>query len=60
MTLTKIQIVEAVQNENGFTRKQATESVEILIELIRKTLESGEDVLLTGFGKFCVREKSCS
>jgi len=58
MTLTKAQIVEAVQNENGFTRKQSEESVEILIELIRKTLESGDDVLLSGFGKFCVREKA--
>ena len=58
MALTKAQIVEAVQNGNGFTRKQSEESVEILIELIRKTLENGEDVLLSGFGKFCVREKA--
>ena len=58
MTLNKKQIVEAIQNENGFTRKQATESVEIMIELIRKSLESGEDVLLTNFGKFSVKEKA--
>jgi len=58
MTLTRAQMVEAIQNENGFTKKQSEESVEILIEIIRKTLESGEDVLLTGFGKFCVKEKA--
>jgi len=34
MTLTKIQIIEAIQNKNGFTKKQAEESVEILLELI--------------------------
>jgi integration host factor subunit alpha len=58
MTLTKTQIVEAIQAEKGFTQKQARESVEILIELIRKSLENGEDVLLTGFGKFSVKEKT--
>lgn len=58
MTLTKTQIIEAIQDEKGFTQKQAKESVEILIELIRKSLEKGEDVLLTGFGKFSVKEKA--
>ncbi len=58
MTLTKIQIIEAIQNKNGFTKKQAEESVEILLELIKKALENGEDVLLSGFGKFCVRSKA--
>jgi integration host factor subunit alpha len=43
---------------NGLTKKQAKESVEILIELIRVALENGEDVLLTGFGKFSVKEKA--
>ncbi len=58
MTLTKTKIVEAIQNENNFTKSQAKESVEILIELISKSLESGEDVLLTGFGKFSVKNKA--
>ncbi len=58
MTLTKTQIVEAIQAEKGFTQKQAKDSVEILIELIRKALGNGEDVLLTGFGKFSVKEKA--
>jgi integration host factor subunit alpha len=32
--------------------------VEALLEIMKKTLESGEDVLISGFGKFCVKEKS--
>jgi len=57
MALTKIQIVEEVMKGNGFTRKKSTETVETLLELIKRSLESGEDVLISGFGKFCVKEK---
>ena len=32
-------------------------SLEILLEIIKRTLESGEDVMISGFGKFCVKEK---
>ena len=58
MALTKADIIEAVQTEIGFTRHQSTEIVESLLELIKFTLESGEDVLVSGFGKFCVNEKA--
>ena len=57
MTLTKIQIVESVQNETGFPRNRSLEIVETFLEIIKKTLASGEDVLVSGFGKFCVNEK---
>ena len=57
MALTKIQIIEEVMKGNGFTRKKSTETVETLLELIKRSLESGEDVLISGFGKFCVKEK---
>jgi len=57
MTLTKIQIVESVQNQIGFPRNRSFEIVETLLEIIKSTLESGEDVLVSGFGKFCVKEK---
>ena len=49
MTLTKIQIVESIQNQTGFPKNRSL--------VIKKTLESGEDVLVSGFGKFCVKEK---
>jgi integration host factor subunit alpha len=57
MALTKVQIIEKVMKRNEFTRKRSTETVEILLELIKRSLESGEDVLISGFGKFCVNEK---
>ena len=58
MTLTKAHIIEEIMNQNGFSKKKSIETVEALLELIKSTLESGEDVLLSGFGKFCVKEKS--
>lgn len=57
MALTKADIVEAVQTEIGFTKQKSTELVESLLELIKSTLASGVDVLVSGFGKFCVQEK---
>ena len=57
MTLTKVQIVELIQNQTGFTKNKSSEIVETLLEIIKGTLSSGEDVLVSGFGKFCVREK---
>ena len=57
MALTKIQIVESVQNQIGFPKSRSSEIVETLLEIIKSTLASGEDVLVSGFGKFCVKEK---
>ena len=56
-TLTKAHIVEAVAEANGYSRNQAFEIVEILLESIKAALESGDDVLISGFGKFCVKKK---
>jgi integration host factor subunit alpha len=57
MTLTKSQIIEEIQTRNGFSKKKATETIEALLEIMKKTLISGEDVLISGFGKFCVKNK---
>jgi integration host factor subunit alpha len=57
MTLTKEHLVNAVAEANGYPRNQAIELVETLIELIKSKLASGEDVLISGFGKFCVKKK---
>ena len=56
-TLTKADIINTIQRENGYSRTKATEMVESLLELIETTLESGEDVLVSGFGKFCIQSK---
>ena len=57
MTLTKTQLIDAIAEANGFPRRKASETVETLLELIKSTLESGEEVLVSGFGKLCVKEK---
>jgi len=57
-TLTKAQIIENIAETNGFTRIKSVETTEIMLELIKSTLASGEDVLVSGFGKFCVKKKS--
>jgi integration host factor subunit alpha len=56
-TLTKARIVEAVVENNGYTQQKAFETVEIMLELIKRSLENGEDVMISNFGKFCVKEK---
>jgi len=57
MTLTKSDIVDSISNHVVFTKKKSVETVEILLEIMKQALESGEDVLISGFGKFCVRDK---
>ena len=57
MALTKNKIVEQV-NELGFTKKKSVDIVESLLEIIKRNLEEGEDVLVSGFGKFCVKGKN--
>jgi integration host factor subunit alpha len=57
MTLTKLDMVESVAKQNGWPKTESFKIIEILLELIKKSLESGEDVLISGFGKFCVKKK---
>jgi integration host factor subunit alpha len=57
MALTKSEIVTSV-HDLGFTKKKSVEVIESLLEIIKRTLESSEDVLISGFGKFCVKDKA--
>jgi integration host factor subunit alpha len=57
MTLTKAHIIEALAKKNGYPKNQSFEMIETLLEIMKRTLESGEDVLVSGFGKFCVKTK---
>ena len=57
MTLTKAQIIDAIPEELGISRKKSVEIVETLLEIIKRQMENGEDVLISGFGKFCIKEK---
>ncbi len=56
MALTKNDVVEQV-HAIGLTKKNAIEIIETLLEIMKRTMESGEDILISGFGKFCVKQK---
>ena len=57
MTLTKADLIDSIYNQVGLSKTRSTLVVESLLEIIKNTLENGEDVLISGFGKFCVKEK---
>lgn len=57
MALTKNDIVMKV-NELGFSKKKSIDIIETLLEIIKSTLENEDDVLISGFGKFCVKNKN--
>ena len=57
MTLTKANLVETIRDVYGSTRHDSHKLVDKLLGIIKDTLVNGEDVLISGFGKFCVKEK---
>ena len=57
MTLTKADLIDSIYNRLDLPKKKSSQLVDSLLEIIKKTLENGEDVLITGFGKFCVKDK---
>ncbi len=57
MALTKNDVVHSVYTQLDIPKKTSVELVESLLEIIKKRLENGEDVLISGFGKFCVKNK---
>ena len=58
MTLVKDDLVQRLYDQAGFSKQKARTTAETTFELIKKALESGEDVLVSGFGKFIVKEKA--
>ena len=58
MTLTKADLVQQVYDQHeGLTKSQAIESVEVFLRISKDSLISGSDLLLSGFGKFNVKDK---
>ncbi len=57
MALTKTIIAEKIQNKLNLSRTETYEIMEELLEIIKQTIENGEDIMISGFGKFCVNEK---
>ena len=58
MTLTKNQIIQNIIKETGLTKRKAVDTVEHLLEIVKSSLASGEEVLVSGFGKFNVKFKN--
>ena len=58
MAITKDSLVEMVHNEVGLNKREAKELIECFFETIKKSLEDGNDIKLSGFGNFILRDKS--
>jgi integration host factor subunit alpha len=57
MALTKTIIAEKIQENLDLSRPTTYEIMETFLEIIKETIENGEDIMISGFGKFCVNEK---
>jgi integration host factor subunit alpha len=58
MPLTKAKIIDNLASIPFFTKSEAISAVEAALNIIKQTLENGEDILISGFGKFSVRDKN--
>jgi len=58
MTVTKRTIAQSISKRTGLSKARSSEILEALLEIMKQTLEHGEKVLISGFGKFEVRDKS--
>jgi integration host factor subunit alpha len=55
--MTKAEIIEAVYERIGFSKRDAAEIVELVFDTMKETLEQGHKIKISGFGNFVVREK---
>lgn len=55
--MTKADIVEVVHNRTGFSKKESSEAVELILDILKDVLEQGEKIKLSGFGNFVIRNK---
>ena len=58
MALTKADLIDSIYNRVRLSKNKSVQLIESLLETIKRTLENGEDVLISGFGKFSVKEKN--
>lgn len=58
MALTKEKIINSIYHQVGLSKSQSRNVVERLLEIIKQSLEKNEDLLISGFGKFVVKEKA--
>ena len=58
MSLTKANLIDSIYKNLDLSKKVSTAVIESLLDIVKNTLESGKDVLISGFGKFCVKDKN--
>ena len=58
MTLTKADIIYSIADVADVKKFEARRIIETFFETMKSTLESGEDILISGFGEFCVQNKA--
>jgi integration host factor subunit alpha len=57
VTITKNKLIGSICRKSEFQKQESISTLESFLEIIKRTLESGEDILISGFGKFVVKEK---
>lgn len=55
--MTKIEIVEKIHNELDFSKKDSSDLLEAVLSIMKQTFGAGEDIKISGFGKFEVKQK---
>ena len=58
MAVTKVNLIDTVYKKSELQKQKSTTTLESLLEIIKRTLGSGEDILISGFGKFYVKDKN--
>ncbi len=58
MAVTKKHVVDEIIMKIGFSGKESYEVLESLLEIMKNTLESGDNIMISGFGKFSVKKKN--
>ena len=57
MSLTKIDLIESIYNQTGMTRKECVRAVDSVFEIIKDEMNQGNDIMISGFGKWAVKSK---
>jgi len=56
--MTKVDLAEKIQTRTGLTKKDSAEMLETVLSIMKSTLESGENMKISGFGSFIVKQKA--
>lgn len=57
MSVTKADIINRLAGQSGLSKTESSEIIQSLLEILKRTLASGEHIQISGFGKFCVKVK---